>query len=50
MVFNLEPAIYLDGVGGLRHCDVVAVHGEGAELLTPFHTRLAELAPRLVAV
>lgn len=49
MVFNLEPAVYLDGLGGLRHCDVVAVHGEGAELLTPFHTRLAELAPRLVA-
>lgn len=50
MVFNLEPAVYLDGRGGLRHCDVVAVHGEGAELLTPFHTRLEELAPRLVAV
>jgi Xaa-Pro dipeptidase len=50
MVFNLEPAIYLDGRGGLRHCDVVAVHSEGAELLTPFHTRLEELAPRLAAV
>jgi len=50
MVFNLEPAVYLDGRGGLRHCDVVAVHSEGAELLTPFHTRLEELAPRLVAV
>jgi Xaa-Pro dipeptidase len=50
MVFNLEPAIYLDGRGGLRHCDVVAVHSEGAELLTPFHNRLEELAPRLAAV
>ncbi|HET7469549.1 MAG TPA: M24 family metallopeptidase, partial [Gemmatimonadales bacterium] len=50
MVFNLEPAVYLDGRGGLRHCDLVAVHSEGAELLTPFHTRLEELAPRLAAV
>jgi Xaa-Pro aminopeptidase len=49
MVFNLEPAIYLDGRCGLRHCDLVAVHEEGAELLTPFHSRLAELAPRLAA-
>ena len=25
MVFNIEPAIYLDGVTGVRHCDVVAL-------------------------
>ena len=43
MVFNVEPAIYLDGVGGLRHCDMVAVGGTGAELLTPFHASLTHL-------
>jgi Xaa-Pro aminopeptidase len=47
MVFNLEPAIYLEGRGGLRHCDLVAVHRDGAELLTPFQARLEDLAPRL---
>jgi Xaa-Pro aminopeptidase len=37
MVFNVEPAIYIDGYGGARHCDMVAVTETGAELLTPFH-------------
>jgi Xaa-Pro aminopeptidase len=36
MVFNVEPAVYLDGYGGLRHCDVVALTMNGAEVLTPF--------------
>jgi Xaa-Pro aminopeptidase len=49
MVFNVEPAVYLDGIGGIRHCDLVAVHADRAELLTPFHSRLEELAPRLAA-
>jgi Xaa-Pro aminopeptidase len=49
MVFNLEPAIYLEGRGGLRHCDLIAVHADGAEVLTPFHARLEDLAPRLAA-
>jgi Xaa-Pro aminopeptidase len=43
MVFNVEPAIYLEGLGGLRHCDMVAVTEDGMELLTPFHGVLAEL-------
>jgi Xaa-Pro aminopeptidase len=43
MVFNVEPAIYLERVGGLRHCDMVAVTGNGMELLTPFQSGLAEL-------
>jgi Xaa-Pro aminopeptidase len=43
MVFNVEPAIYLDGMGGLRHCDMVAVTEHGMELLTPFHSALVEL-------
>ncbi len=29
MVFNVEPAIYIDGFGGLRHCDMVAVTALG---------------------
>jgi len=36
MVFNLEPAVYLEGVGGLRQCEMVAVTAGGAEVLTPF--------------
>jgi Xaa-Pro aminopeptidase len=48
MVFNVEPAVYVEGWGGLRHCDLVAVTGEGAELLTPFQASLEELAPWLL--
>ncbi|HET7620551.1 MAG TPA: Xaa-Pro peptidase family protein [Gemmatimonadaceae bacterium] len=44
MVFNIEPAVYLDGVTGIRHCDVVALGDRGATLLTPFHTSIGELA------
>jgi len=36
MVFNVEPGIYLDGFGGMRHCDMVAVTAGGYELLTAF--------------
>ena len=36
MTFNIEPAIYLDGEGGMRHCDVVACTEAGAEVLTRF--------------
>lgn len=36
MVFNIEPAIYTEGVGGTRHCDMVAVTETGVEILTPF--------------
>lgn len=36
MTFNIEPAIYLDGLGGMRHCDVVACTAGGAEVLTDF--------------
>ena len=43
MVFNVEPAIYLERIGGLRHCDMVAVTDQGMELLTPFHSTLADL-------
>jgi Xaa-Pro aminopeptidase len=43
MVFNVEPAVYISGFGGARHCDVVAVTQTGAELLTPFFTNPKEL-------
>lgn len=43
MVFNVEPALYFEGRGGLRHCDVVVVTPAGAEVLTPFHVNREEL-------
>jgi Xaa-Pro aminopeptidase len=36
MTFNLEPAAYFDGYGGMRHCDVIAVTAEGAHVVTDF--------------
>jgi len=38
MTFNVEPAIYIKGYGGLRHCDVVTLTAAGVEVLTPFHS------------
>ena len=43
MVFNVEPAIYFEGYGGIRHCDMVTVTDSGAELLTPFQCCTDEL-------
>lgn len=34
MVFNVEPAVYLAGEFGVRHCDVVLVTREGCRVLT----------------
>ncbi len=36
MTFNLEPAIYFEDYGGMRHCDVVAVTANGAKVLSDF--------------
>jgi Xaa-Pro aminopeptidase len=36
MTFNVEPAAYFDGYGGMRHCDMVAVADNGAQVLTDF--------------
>jgi Xaa-Pro dipeptidase len=44
MVFNIEPAIYIEKFGGMRHCDMIAVTRNGYEILTPFHTSLSELS------
>jgi Xaa-Pro aminopeptidase len=46
MVCNVEPAIYIDGFGGVRHCDVVAVTASGCEVLTPFDAELDDLVIR----
>jgi Xaa-Pro aminopeptidase len=43
MVFNIEPAAYFEGFGGLRHCGMVVVTQTGAEVLTPFQSRLEDL-------
>jgi Xaa-Pro aminopeptidase len=43
MIFNIEPAIYIENYGGMRHCDMVVVTESGAELLTPFQARIDEL-------
>jgi Xaa-Pro aminopeptidase len=43
MVFNVEPAVYIDGVGGMRQCNMVAVTEDGAELLTGFQNEAGDL-------
>jgi Xaa-Pro aminopeptidase len=43
MVFNVEPAIYIPGECGLRHCDMMRVTASGAEVLTPFHGELKDM-------
>jgi Xaa-Pro aminopeptidase/Xaa-Pro dipeptidase len=41
MTFNIEPAVYIEGYGGARHCDMVAVTENGMELLTAFQPIIA---------
>jgi Xaa-Pro dipeptidase len=43
MTFNVEPAIYITGYGGMRHCDVVTLTADGAEVLTPFQASMDAL-------
>jgi Xaa-Pro aminopeptidase len=43
MVVTIEPAIYLPGVGGFRHCDVLAITTDGYELLTHYDRGLLEV-------
>lgn len=45
MVFNIEPAAYVDRFG-IRHCDMVAVTATGVERLTDFQASLEELQLR----
>ncbi len=44
MVLKLEPGIYVEGRGGVRKADMVAVTDAGHELLTNFHWSVDELA------
>jgi Xaa-Pro aminopeptidase len=37
MVFNVEPGIYIDGYGGARDCNMVAVTASGCDVLSAFH-------------
>ena len=34
MIFNIEPAVYFEIYGGIRHCDVVLLTEKGPEVLT----------------
>ncbi|HKW26279.1 MAG TPA: hypothetical protein VJN48_10875 [Terriglobales bacterium] len=34
---------YIEGWGGIRHCDMVTVTESGAEVLTPFQSRIEDL-------
>jgi Xaa-Pro dipeptidase len=43
MVFNVEPGLYFEGYGGMRHCDMIALTADGAELLTPFLQSMEEM-------
>jgi Xaa-Pro aminopeptidase len=43
MTFNVEPAIYIEGYGGMRHCDVVTLGAGGAEVLTAFQDTREQL-------
>jgi Xaa-Pro aminopeptidase len=43
MCFNAEPAVYIDGLGGCRHCDALALSEHGPEELTPFLSSEQEL-------
>ena len=48
-VFNVEPALYMDGFGGMRHCDMVAIVNGRAEVLTPFELDIEDLSIRRAA-
>jgi Xaa-Pro aminopeptidase len=43
MVFNIEPAVYIPGMGGMRQCNMVAVTHDGVELLTGFQNEASDL-------
>ncbi|HEX2911834.1 MAG TPA: Xaa-Pro peptidase family protein [Chloroflexia bacterium] len=43
MVFNVEPSIYIEGFGGMRHCDVITVTDNGAKVLTDFLSQVEQV-------
>jgi len=46
MVISIEPGIYLDGIGGVRHSDTVLVTRDGFRLLTQSATDIGSLVIR----
>ena len=46
MVISIEPGIYLEGIGGLRHSDTVLITRNGWELLTQYPTDIESLTLR----
>ncbi|WP_019412891.1 Xaa-Pro peptidase family protein [Paenisporosarcina sp. TG20] len=43
MVFCVEPAIYIPGVGGFRHSDTVVLTNKGSNLITEYPSGLEDL-------
>lgn len=43
MVFTIEPGVYVEGLGGFRHSDTVAVTDDGIEILTDYPRDLDSL-------
>ena len=43
MVFNIEPAAYLDRAWGIRHCDLALVTENGGECLTPWLNQISTI-------
>jgi Xaa-Pro aminopeptidase len=43
MVFTVEPGIYIEGLGGFRHSDTVAVTETGIDWLTDYPRDLQSL-------
>jgi Xaa-Pro dipeptidase len=43
MVFSVEPGLYVEGLGGFRHSDTLAVTGDGIEMLTYYPRDLESL-------
>jgi len=43
MVFSVEPGLYVEGLGGFRHSDTVAVTRDGVEMITYYPRDLESL-------
>lgn len=43
MIISIEPGVYINGYGGVRHSDTVLVKKKGYELLTKFPRELEKL-------
>ncbi len=43
MVFSVEPGLYVEGVGGFRLSDTIAVHEDHVEVLTYYDRDIEHL-------